>query len=94
MHFENVKKLMEMTAEPVKKGHFFKYNLQTKTIEGIQTAVIRTNCMDCLDRIMNDEYGLFVGTNVVQSEYAKEILFTALFEEKGKEIMNECLYVQ
>ena len=47
-----------MTAEPVKKGHFFKYNLQTKAIEGIQTAVIRTNCMDCLDRMMNDGYGL------------------------------------
>ena len=58
MHFENVKNLMEMTEEPVKKGHFFKYNLQTKAIEGIQTAVIRTNCIDCLDRIMNDGYGL------------------------------------
>ena len=57
MYFENVKNLMEMTEEPVKKGHFFKYNLQTKTIEGIQTAVIRTNCMDCLDRMMNDGYG-------------------------------------
>ena len=31
---------------------------------------------------------------MVQSEYAKEMIFNQLFKEKGKEMMNECLYVQ
>ena len=35
-----------------------------------------------------------VGTNVVQSEYAKGMVFTALFAEKAEEKMKECLYVQ
>lgn len=33
-----------------------------------------------------------IGTNVVQSEYAKRIVFNAIFDEKAEEKMNECLY--
>ena len=51
MHYENLSKLMQLTEEPVKKGGIFKYNLQTKCVESVQSAVIRTNCMDCLDRM-------------------------------------------
>lgn len=105
MHFENVKKLTASTEESVKNAgyemykyivtsSYFSMNIQSNQVLLKQTAVIRTNCIDCLDRMMNNEYGLYVGTNVVQSEYAKEMIFNQLFKEKGKEIMNECLYVQ
>lgn len=37
---------------------------------------------------------LRIGTNVVQSVYAKNMLFTQLFKEKAEEQMHLCLYVQ
>jgi hypothetical protein len=42
-------------------------------IKSFQDGVIRTNCMDCLDR-----------TNVVQSIFGRYILFRQLQERKGK----------
>ena len=56
-------------------------DLTTEKVFSKQTAVIRTNCIDCLDR-----------TNVVQSEYAKLVLFTQLFKEKAREVMQVSLY--
>lgn len=44
--------------------------------------VIRTNCIDCLDR-----------TNVVQSVYAKSMLCSQLFGKKADEVKELYLYV-
>ncbi|CAH2351009.1 phosphatidylinositol-3-phosphatase Sac1p [[Candida] railenensis] len=43
--------------------NYFQYDLTTKQIVSVQTKVVRTNCMDCLDR-----------TNVVQSTLGRWIL--------------------
>ena len=59
---------------------FFEYDLEQKKVCCLQSAVIRTNCIDCLDR-----------TNVVQSVFAKSMLFRELFGVQGEEIKKECL---
>ena len=54
------------------------------TIERLQNAVVRTNCMDCLDR-----------TNVVQSIFGRYMLFQQLSNEAkdlGPESKNEKLW--
>ena len=45
------------------------------TIQRLQNAVVRTNCMDCLDR-----------TNVVQSIFGRYMLFQQLSNEAGESI--------
>ena len=48
----------------------------TLEIDQLQTGVIRTNCMDCLDR-----------TNVVQSMFGRYILFSQLSDLKPKSLI-------
>ncbi|KAM7454022.1 hypothetical protein BLSTO_05225 [Blastocystis sp. subtype 1] len=90
MHYENLEKLMDQTRACVARGEcvqacgltgrFFAYDLSRKEIQRLQTAVLRTNCIDCLDR-----------TNVVQSLYAKHMLFSQLFGDDGEAVLAECL---
>lgn len=61
---------------------YFEYDLEKKEVSCLQSAVIRTNCIDCLDR-----------TNVVQSVFAKSMLFRELFGNEGEMIKKECLFV-
>ena len=100
MHYENLEKLMDQTRACVTRGEcvqacgftgrFFAYDLSRKEIQRLQTAVLRTNCIDCLDR-----RGVIVtspaGTNVVQSLYAKHMLFSQLFGDNGEAVLAECL---
>ena len=79
MHYEKLSKLMELTQECVSNGDFFKFDSKRRSVISEQKSIIRTNCIDCLDR-----------TNVVQSMYAKWMLFRQLFGENGDAIMNEC----
>ncbi|KAK8825556.1 hypothetical protein WA577_000729 [Blastocystis sp. JDR] len=79
MHYENLEKLMDQTRACVARGEFFAYDLSRKEIQRLQTAVLRTNCIDCLDR-----------TNVVQSLYAKHMLFSQLFGDDGEAVLAEC----
>jgi hypothetical protein len=65
MHFENVSVLLA-TLDPTLSafGHTTVLNNQ---LQSRQTGILRTNCMDCLDR-----------TNVVQSFYGRKSLETQL----------------
>ena len=61
MHYENLEKLMSLTEQCFQNGglasfcfltgRFFAMNLKTRQVTGLQTAVIRTTCIDCLDRM-------------------------------------------
>ena len=100
MHYENLEKLMSLTEQCFQNGGLasfgvftcrsFAMNLKTRQLLGLQTAVLRTNCIDCLDR-----RGAMVtspaGTNVVQSLYAKHMLFSQLFGDDGEAVLAECL---
>lgn len=61
MKFENVQKLITSSRDIL--NSFGETVAQDNDVEKRQQGVIRTNCMDCLDR-----------TNVVQSAFAQEIL--------------------
>lgn len=61
MHFENVSKLMD-SIEPFMKSTSW-VEIRDDEIKQKQSGVLRTNCMDCLDR-----------TNVVQSACARTAL--------------------
>lgn len=64
MRWDRIKLLLEHL---IKLGYtsdnYFHYDLASKTIKRKQNKVVRTNCMDCLDR-----------TNVVQSTIARWVL--------------------
>ena len=74
MKWENLSKLVDIVKEEMfKYGHFMAdldvgfgqrelINSQTCRITKLQSGVMRTNCMDCLDR-----------TNVVQSVFSRQI---------------------
>lgn len=68
MKFENVSRLVD-TLTPFLSSSS-ETTIESNTVTSRQTGVIRTNCMDCLDR-----------TNVAQSAFAQQILQTALSEE-------------
>ena len=69
MHFENVLKLMDSLEAPLK--HFGTFEgLDGKVIHS-QTGILRTNCMDCLDR-----------TNVVQTACGQRALEQQLSVER------------
>lgn len=61
MHYENISKLMDNTKESVTNGRYMDFNqsltsyfamdLRSGSVLSKQTAVIRTNCIDCLDRM-------------------------------------------
>lgn len=85
MHYENIDKLLNTLAS---KGlpttsYFADVTVpgDTSVSKQIQTAALRTNCMDCLDR-----------TNVVQASYAKAVLTTQLLSlgilTPGQQIEN------
>ena len=58
-------------------------DLKNDKIRSLQSAVIRTNCIDCLDRT-RAEAALHKGTNVVQSVFAKNMLLAQLTGEEAK----------
>jgi hypothetical protein len=65
--------LDQLDPELVKQGYcyFDASNIKNALLHKTQTSVVRTNCMDCLDR-----------TNVVQSTLARHILNQQLREVK------------
>jgi hypothetical protein len=69
MRFENVSKLMDSLGPFLKSASWSE--ISNNGIERKQSGVLRTNCMDCLDR-----------TNVVQSACARTIL-EAQISERG-----------
>lgn len=61
MRWDRVKLLLEHLIDlGYTSNNYFHYDLNTRKIQSLQTKVVRTNCMDCLDR-----------TNVVQSTIAR-----------------------
>lgn len=60
--YENVEELMEEIREELVSSGYFLEDFQHKPLQ-MQKGVVRTNCIDCLDR-----------TNVVQSCIAKKVL--------------------
>ena len=50
-HFENVNKLIDQTRASVEQGGYFQFDKNKKKIVQLQASIIRTNCVDCLDRI-------------------------------------------
>ena len=72
MKFENVDRLVKTLEDTIKS--FGETILQDGTPRQRQTGIIRTNCMDCLDR-----------TNVAQSAFAQDMLQRDL-EDEGFEI--------
>lgn len=72
MRWDRVKLLIEHLIDlGFTSSNFFHYDIATNTVKNTQNKVVRTNCMDCLDR-----------TNVVQSMLGRWILQTQL-EESG-----------
>jgi hypothetical protein len=74
MKYQNLSKLLsDMNAEMDEirfyEGTFKKAGMPSMKIDSLQKGVIRTNCMDCLDR-----------TNVVQGCIARRILHQALMK--------------
>lgn len=64
MRWDRVKLLLEhLTKLGFNNDNFFAYDLKTNTVNNVQNKVVRTNCMDCLDR-----------TNVVQSMLGRWVL--------------------
>ena len=57
--FENSFKLVQKIKEVVSSFGFTVINKKTKELHNLQNGVVRTNCMDCLDR-----------TNYIQSRLA------------------------
>lgn len=71
MHYENIDKLLAtLTSKGLPPTSYFADVPATtgkELLKQVQTGVLRTNCMDCLDR-----------TNVVQAAYAKAVLTVQL----------------
>lgn len=71
MRWDRVRLLIERLQElGFNNDNYFMYDLNTKTVKHLQNKIVRTNCMDCLDR-----------TNVVQSMLGRWVLQDQL--EKG-----------
>ncbi len=59
MRWDNVNNLLKALQDldyHQKENTYFQYDIQSKKVDQLQQNVVRSNCMDCLDR-----------TNVVQS---------------------------
>lgn len=68
MQYHNVERLVErLVSLGLDRQKYFELNLGSNTVEQRQTSVVRTNCMDCLDR-----------TNVVQSKLGSFMLQSQL----------------
>lgn len=61
--FENSSRFLYQINDTLKEHDFFVFNLETMTIEKEQKGIVRTNCLDCLDR-----------TNVIQTTIAKSVM--------------------
>ncbi|OLY85699.1 Inositol-1,4,5-trisphosphate 5-phosphatase 1 [Smittium mucronatum] len=75
--FGNLKSLINNLVSVIdKQKFFFKWmNGSTDEVESYQTGIMRTNCLDCLDR-----------TNVVQSEVARYVAYLVLSEYQTDKI--------
>ena len=86
MAYHNIDKLVEALKTELNSFGYFEGELSNGKIVKKQTGIIRTNCMDCLDR-----------TNVVQSVLARRALlqqlkdFNILPEEASHEDFGEVL---
>lgn len=73
MKWENLRKLLDIVNEYISRQNYFQATIKdgkpwhTAVVTMRQTGVLRTNCIDCLDR-----------TNVVQSVFARNILLKTL----------------
>jgi hypothetical protein len=73
MKWENLSKLLDIVDEYINRQSYFQATVQdakpwhTSVVTMRQNGVLRTNCIDCLDR-----------TNVVQSVFARNILLKTL----------------
>ena len=67
MAYHNIDKLIEALKEELNSFGYFEGDLFQEKVLKKQTGVVRTNCMDCLDR-----------TNVVQSVLARRALLQQL----------------
>ena len=79
--YELIELLIDKITEELKRDGFFYLNKQTNKAT-LQTGIVRTNCIDCLDR-----------TNVVQSTIAKHLLVKQLnvFENQENPLPYEAL---
>lgn len=76
MRWDRIKILLEHLIQMgFTSDNYFQYDLTLKTVKHLQNKVIRTNCMDCLDR-----------TNVVQSMVGRWVLQNQL--EKASYLPN------
>lgn len=75
MAYENIGKLVGMLENELKEFGYFEGDLSSGKVIKQQEGIVRTNCMDCLDR-----------TNVVQSVLARGALLQQL---KDFEILDE-----
>ena len=82
MKFERVSVLVSRLEQQdlLRKQGYFSYDFQKNQVLSSQTGVIRTNCMDCLDR-----------TNVVQTEFARQSLLKQLdaFNLSGQAVLKK-----
>lgn len=69
--YTNLIKLLNLCRPSLDSQKFLILNTTSGRINSLQNGIIRTNCMDCLDR-----------TNVVQTILARYMLFQALLEVK------------
>lgn len=73
MKWENLSKLLDIVDEYITRQNYLQASIQdtkpwhTSVVTMRQTGILRTNCIDCLDR-----------TNVVQSVFARNILLKTL----------------
>ena len=67
MAYENISKLVGMLARELDEFGYFEGDLSKGQVVKQQNGIVRTNCMDCLDR-----------TNVVQSVLARRALLQQL----------------
>lgn len=69
MAYHNIQNLVKAIEPELDMQSYFEASLSSNEIRRLQKGVVRTNCMDCLDR-----------TNVVQSVLAKRALFLQLVD--------------
>ena len=67
MNYSAISELTDQVEPSLKQHGYFQMNVSTGQILSEQTGIIRSNCIDCLDR-----------TNVCQSIFAKIVLATQL----------------
>ncbi|KAL7715768.1 phosphoinositide 5-phosphatase [Entamoeba marina] len=79
--YENVKYLIEKIKKKMSSYSFFSYDNNDHSVICKQTGVVRTNCIDCLDR-----------TNVVQSAIGEVVLqwqIDELFPQQATRLQNK-----